>query len=114
MTSSARAEPWPMRSSIRSLQIFLENIMPEQVYNPATLISTSASTRTGSGKTLPMDPVCTVVGVVILGIVIPLAVAAYMGRGSIKGLRMDQERLRRQRASVNAHLRAKAGKAPLV
>lgn len=78
-------------------------------YNPASLISTSTTTSTGSGKTLPLDPIYTTVGVVALAIVIPLAIMAYLGRGATKQLRAEQETLRLTRAATDAKTKALVG-----
>lgn len=81
-----------------------------QVYNPASMISTSATTSAGSGKTLPVDPIYTTAIVLTLAIIVPLAVAAILGRKNIRLLRQEQENLRLQREAGNAKLRSMAGK----
>lgn len=79
-------------------------------FNPASMISTSATTSAGSGKTLPVDPIYTTAAVISLAIVVPLVVAAILGRKNTKLLRQEQENLRLQREAGNAKLRAMAGK----
>lgn len=75
-----------------------------------SMISVSPTTRTGTGKVIPVDPIYTAVGVIALAIVIPLAIMAYLGRGSTKQLRADQETLRLQRAATDAKIRSAQGK----
>jgi hypothetical protein len=74
------------------------------------MISISATTSAGSGKTLPVDPIYTATVVVVLAIVVPLVVAAFLGRKNVQYLRVDQENLRRQRLAGDAKLRALSGK----
>lgn len=78
-------------------------------YNPAAMISASTTTSAGSGKTLPLDPIYTVVGAVTLAILIPMVIMAYLGRGSTKQLRAEQETLRLTRATTDAKTKALVG-----